>query len=819
MTSTLTRLAAVAIVAAACNSPSSQMKAAIEAQDPSGARRLPTGARLDPAGVSYDLGPLPLAMTLSPDQSQVVVLLNGWREQGLQIIERASGRVLQTVQLPAVFLGMTFSNDGKSLYVSGGNQDVVYRFGWSGGRATLADSIVLAEKQKGKSGTRYPAGIAISADGRTLYAAENLGDSLAVIDLATRRVVQRLATEKYPYGVVIGRDGTVYVSAWGGWTVSAFPARTNGMLGQGSRIRVARHPSAMLLSADGSRLFVASGSTDKISVLDTRTQRVIATLDDTPPAIGEGSTPNALALSANGSRLFVAEGDNNAIGVFDLSASTSGISAAKGSDVLAGRIPVGWYPSAVIAHGNDLLVANAKGRGTAPNPGHWQPGQRMPPHTPDYTLGQINGTLTSIAAAAGTTDFATFSTRVATANGWNSPAAARKYPPFEHVIYIIKENRTYDQVFGDLTQADGDSSLLFFPRHVSPNHHALAERFGIFDRFFVNAEVSPDGHNWSTGAYVTDYGEKTIPSHYSSRGRTYDYQGTNRGAIPDDDVSEPASGYLWNLAERAGITYRNYGEFVSESDDPPGTGAQVMTTPTKQALIGHTNTAYSGWNLDIPDQARVDVWLKDFQEFVRGGNLPALEIMTLPNDHTSGAQAGKPTPRAYMADNDLALGRIVEALSKSPFWKNTVIFVLEDDAQDGPDHVDSHRSPLLVISAYNRGRVIHRFTNTTDVLATIEDVLGLGRMSQFDHYGRPLREIWETTPDLTPYVALRSSVPLDEKNPQRGALAEASKKLVLDEVDQADEDLFNRILWGAIKGDKPFPGPTRMSALEAKVSR
>jgi len=245
----------------------------------------------------------------------------------------------------------------------------------------------------------------------------------------------------------------------------------------------------------------------------------------------------------------------------------------------------------------------------------------------------------------------------------------------------------------------------------------------------------------------------------------------------------------------------------------------VSTAPNKPALIGHTNTAYSGWNLDIPDQARADVWLKEFQEFVRSGRLPVLEIMLLPNDHTSGAEAGKPTPRAYMADNDLALGRIIEALTKSPFWKNTVVFVLEDDAQDGPDHVDSHRSPMFVISAYNRGRVFHRFANTTDVLATIEDILGLGRMSQFDHYGRPLREIWETTPDLTPYIALRSSVPLDEKNPRRGALAEASKKLVLEKEDMSNDDLFNRILWGAIKGDKPYPGPTRMSALEAKVSR
>jgi DNA-binding beta-propeller fold protein YncE len=807
------------LVATACSTPSPQREAAIAAQDPSGDRRLPTGARLDPAGVSRDLGPLPLAMMLSPDKRRVVVLLNGWREQGIQVLDRASGQLLQTIPLPAVFLGMAFSPDAKSLYVSGGNQDVIYRFDWRDGRATLADSIALAVKEKGKSGTRYPAGLAISRDGRTLYVAENLGDSLAVVDLTSRRVVQRLATEKYPYGVVVGLDGKVYASAWGGWTVSAFPARADGTLGEGTRIRVARHPSAMALSPDGFRLYVASGSTDKISVIATRSLTVVGTLDDAAPAIGEGSTPNALALSPDGRRLFVAEADNNAVGVFDLSATTSGISGATGNDKLAGRIPVGWYPSAVVADGTDLLVANAKGRGTAPNPGHWQPGQRMPPHTPDYTLGQINGTLTTVTAETTPADLAALSTRVATANGWNSPQPAKKYPPFRHVIYIVKENRTYDQVFGDLPQADGDTSLLFFPRSVSPNHHALAERFGIFDRFFVNAEVSPDGHNWSMAAYVTDYAEKTISSNYSGRGRTYDYQGTNRGVVPDEDVNEPSSGYLWNLAERAGITYRNYGEFVSESDDAPGPGGAVSVVATKRALMAHTNTAYSGWNLDIPDQARVDVWLREFQEFVRGGNLPALEIMLLPNDHTSGASAGRPTPRAYMADNDLALGRIIEALSKSPYWKNTVVFVLEDDAQDGPDHVDSHRSPLLVISAYNRGKVFHRFANTTDVVATIEDILGLGRMSQFDHYGRPLREIWETTPDLTPYVALRPSVPLDEKNPPRTALAEASKKLALEKVDQADEELFNRILWSAIKGDRPFPGTTRMSALEAKVSR
>jgi YVTN family beta-propeller protein len=812
-----------AIVLAACSSPAPQVDSELITQDPGGPKRLPTGAMLDPAGSSIDVGPLPLAMALSPDRTRLVLLLNGWREQGIQIVDRRSGNVVQKVNLPAVFLGLTFSPDGKSLYVSGGNQDVIYRFDWRDGAATLADSIALAFKDPGHSGTRYPAGIAISNDGRTLYAAENLADSLAVIDLASRRVVQRLATEKYPYGVTVGRDGRVYVSAWNGWTVSAFPARPNGTLESGTRIRVGRHPSAMALSPDGNRLFVASGSTDKISVVDTRTLQVVAMLSDpVPAATGEGSTPNALSVSADGRRLFVAEADNNAVAVFALSAGTSGVSGVSSTDSLIGRIPVGWYPAAVLTDGNDLLVANAKGRGTAPNPHHWQPGQRQPQHSPDYTLGQINGTLTTVPMAnTSANELGSFSARVAAANGWNAPRSAKTYPPFEHVIYIIKENRTYDQVLGDLPQADGDTSLVFFPRAVSPNHHALAERFGIFDRFFVNAEVSPDGHNWSTAAYVTDYGEKTIPSHYSSRGRTYDYQGTNRDSIPADDVNEPANGYLWNLAQRAGISYRVYGEFVAEDDGGMASGASstVSGVATKQALVGHINPAYSGWNLDIPDQSRVDVWMKDFQEFMKAGNMPALEIMALPNDHTSGATANRPTPRAYVADNDLALGRIIEALSRSPFWKNTVVFVLEDDAQDGPDHVDSHRSPLLVVSAWNRGKIFHRFANTSDVVATIEEILGLGTMSQFDYYGRPLREIWESTPDLTPYTALRPAIPLTERNPPRTALAEASKKLVLDKVDMADEDLFNRILWSTMKGDRPYPGSTRMSVLEAKVSR
>ncbi|HUQ98088.1 MAG TPA: beta-propeller fold lactonase family protein, partial [Gemmatimonadaceae bacterium] len=703
MKTNLSLLVCVLVAASACNSPSSQVKAAIEAQDPTAQRRLPTGAHLDPAGVSYDLGSMPLGMVVSPEKNRVVVLLNGWRQQGIQVVERSSGQILQTIPLPAVFLGIVFSPDGKSLYVSGGNEDAIYRFDWRDGAASFGDTIRLAVKEKDKDATHYPSGIAISPDGATLYVAENLADSLAVVDLRSKRVLRRIATDRYPYGVVAS-SRSVYVSAWGDWTVSAFSRNADGGLGGGSRIRVGRHPSAMALSPDARHLFVASSSTDKIVILSTSSNTVIGTIDDSNPAeTHEGSTPNAFAISADGSRLFVAEADNNAVAIFDIGLLKQAGIASSPAFQLLGRIPVGWYPSGVSVDGNDLLVLNAKGRGTAPNPGFRQTGKPSIPQSPDYTLGQINGTLTIVPAISSIPDLQNLSARVATANGWNATRRTDAYPRFEHVIYIIKENRTYDQVFGDLPQADGDSSLLFFPRSVSPNHHALAERFGIFDRFFVNAEVSPHGHNWSMGAYVSDYAEKTIPSHYSDRGRTYDYEGTNRGEIPADDAAEGGNGYLWNLVERAGISYRNYGEFVQHPADEGSAPKQYIGT--KPFLAARTNTRYPGFDMGITDQHRVDIWMEDFQQFVRSGSMPKLQTMRLPSDHTSGASAGKPTPRAYMADNDLALGRIVEAVSKSPFWKNTVIVVLEDDAQDGPDHVDSHRSVLLVISAYNRGRV------------------------------------------------------------------------------------------------------------------
>ena len=784
--------------------------------------RLPTGVRLDPASPLHDVGQMPLAMVTAPEGDRIVLLLNGWRDEGLQVVDRATGTILQTVPLPAAFLGLVFSKDGRSLYASGGNTDVVYGFDWTNGAATLRDSIVLEARGTSRAnGVRYPAGLALSPDGRRLYVAENLADSLAVVDLGSGRVMQRLATGRYPYAVAVSPNGGVYVSNWGGHDLSTFAPDASGELRAAGSLPVGRHPSALLMNSRGNRLFVALASVDRVVSVDLGRRRVIGELLDPPPnGPGEGSTPNALALSADGHRLFVAEGDANAVAVFDLAPSSSGIASSTGDDRLAGRIPTGWYPTAVIALGDQLIVASGKGRGTRANPDGPRPvaaRDRQQAPGRNTTLSQLAGTvMMSSLVAADAKTLSQLSSRVARANGWTQArTAVRGYPPIEHVIYIIKENRTYDQLLGDLTQADGDTSLTMFPRRVTPNHHALAERFGIFDRFFVNAEVSADGHNWSMAAYTTDYVQKTVQLNYSARGRSYDYEGSNKGRVQDDDVNAPARGYLWDLAQQKGITFRNYGEFVVPDKADPDDVLPEGYRGDKPYLASHTHPGFPGFDMAITDQHRADVWIAELAEFTKRGVMPALEIIRLPNDHTNGLRAGSPTPRAYVADNDLALGRVIEALSRSPFWKSTVVFVLEDDAQNGPDHVDSHRSPLLVISPWVRAGVVHRFANTTDVLRTIEELLGLDALSQFDYFGRPLRDIWSTTAVVRPYSALTPAVDMAEKNPSGTTGARESERLDLRIEDVADEDLFNRLLWKSVRPGVPYPGIRRGATLEA----
>jgi DNA-binding beta-propeller fold protein YncE len=757
---------------------------------PSFTSPLPTGVRLDPAGEAIDLGSLPINLILAPDKDKAVVVLSGWREQGIQVVDLKTRKVTQTLLQDGAFYGAAFSPDGHRLCVSGGNTDMLFAYTWKDGAATLENKFELAKaKTADGTGTSYPAGLAFSPNGKFVYVAENVGDRVAVVDAASGEIKQRFSTDHYPYGVELTADGQVFVSAWGGSTLSQFRILPEGTLAYLGRIEVGRHPSA--IAVKGTRLYVTLAGSDRVAVVDTKVRKVAHYLNDAAPgAPAEGSTPNAVALSSDGKHLLVAEADNNAVAVFDMA-----------SGKLLGRVPTDWYPTSTAENNGELLVLSGKGHGTRANPAGPVPLTNWPNGNPTaYTLGQLNGSLRVLPSLMTGAQLAAFTQQVSAANNWQQRIASRRYPPFRHVVYIIKENRTYDQVLGDIKEGDGDPSLVYFPDiSITPNHHALARRFGLFDRFFVNAEVSSQGHIWSTAAYVTDYGEKTVPSAYAAK----------RGDVDGEESDDPERGFLWTLATREGISFRDYGEMVKGNPGWP---------VTQHDLGADVNPDYVPMDLVTQDQKRADVWVAELQRYVRDGNMPQLEVVWLPMDHLAAGRPGKCSPRACMADNDLALGRIVQALSNSPYWKDTVIFVVEDDAQAGPDHTDSHRAPFYAISAYNRSGTAHRFINTTDVIATIEDILGMGRLSKFDYFSRSLADIFAPAPDLTPYSPIIPTQDLNEKNLQNTAAARMSEGLDLSKPDRVDDQLYNRILWLMLKGDVPTPVVQSHAALHALQS-
>lgn len=761
---------------------------------------LPTGRVLHPAGRTIDVGNMPLAVAVAPGGRYAVLLLGGWRERGVQIVDIDSGRVVQTLHQPGAFVGLTFSNDGRWLFASGAHRNLIYMYRWEGARATLRDSIMLGKPDSTSGHGAFPAGIAISPDDRVLYVAENMADTLVVVDIRQRRAVQHLKTGHYPYAVVVDSRGHALVSNWGDSTVSVYHTTPGGFLGAEGSITVGRHPSALALNPRGTRLYVTLSSTDQVAVVDPSSRSVLDVISDAAPnAPHEGSTPNALALDAEGKHLYVAEADNNAVAVFTLSARDADTAAGAAATTLDGRIPALWYPTAVALDHGSLLVVSGKGRGTRANPGN-----RNAPSAPrQYTLGQLDGTLSVVPATLDAASLAAYSARVASGNGWTGTQTAPAHPPFEHVILVIRENRAYDQVLGDVPSGDGDTSLVFFPRAVTPNGHALAERFGLYDRFFVNAEVSAQGHPWTTSAYVTEYTEKTTPLVYADK----------RADAGGDDVDAPSTGFVWTDALRKGLAFRNYGEDVNADTIADGAGSRVRWTPYRDGLAGRTDSMYAGFDLRIPDQVRADEWQREFAGQIKSGAMPPLEIVYLPRDHTAGARAGWCTPRACVADNDLALGRIIDALSHSPFWKSSLVLVVEDDAQAGPDHVDSHRSVMLAISPWSRAGTVSRFVNTTDVLATAEVMLSLAPLSQFDRFGHPLTE-WRDTPDLRPYNAIAPTQSIVEVNKARGVGALESRQINLADADKVDDAQFNAILWKALKPGVPFPAPRHATMLD-----
>jgi hypothetical protein len=665
----------------------------------------------------------------------------------------------------------------------------------------------------------FVGGIAISPDGRYLYAVHVLGEALTLLDVKAGLVRQTVDLGAEPYTCVVSPDGKmVYVSVWGGAKVLAFDAATLERRGE---IMVGEHPNAMVFSKDAQRLFVACANTNGVWVIDVATKAAkeqisIALFPNAPP----GATPNGLGLSPDGARLLVASADNNALAVVNVSDPQR--------SVVEGFIPTGWYPTAArfSKDGSQIFVLSGKGLTSEPNPRGAQAGV---PGSGDgqYSGAMLQGSLSILptpdAATLQAMTKTVYGLTPLTAAGILAPASAplaspipKKVgdpSPITHVFYIIRENRTYDQILGDLERGNGDPNLCLFGEEVTPNAHAIAREFAVLDNFYVDAEVSYDGHAYSTGAYATDFVEKIWPTNYGGRGARYMSEGGGKMRNPYGNVTAPLNGYIWDACTRAGVSVRSYGEFVARGPEPEGekdsgVGEVVATVPGLKGLV---HPGYPPYDLTIPDNKRVDIWLSEFRQFERNGKLPRLSIIRLGNDHTAGTRAGYPTPRAMIAENDVALGRIVEAISRSVYWKESAIFVLEDDAQNGPDHVDAHRSPAFVISPFvKRAALDSTLYTTSGMLRTMELILGLPPMSQYDAAATPMYNAFQAAPVLTPFAARPARIDLAEKNAANAWGAAASARMNLAEADMAPELELNEIVWKSVRGaHSPMPPPVR----------
>ena len=780
-----------------------------------GVMQLPNGWRISPAGRHAPIGDLPLNMVWSPDGRYLIITNNGWTKPTLTVFDTANFYIRSTVALDHAWLGLAWHPDGRRLYSSGAAQNLVNELAWNGQALKLADPLVIGEPVlrptfETLKASGFVGGVAVSPDGNRLYAVQVFGESIAALDLSTRKLLQTTPLGAEPYSALVSpADTTVFVSIWGGARVVALDGRT---LRVKHEIPVGEHPNAMLFSRDTARLFVACANTNAVWVIDTATGRAIeqigvALFPNAPP----GTTPNALALSPDGTTLLVANADNNTIAVVD-------VSEPRESRV-RGFIPTGWYPTSVTfdREGRRIFVLNGKGLAPAANPRGPGPGIRG--SEGQYIAQLLQGAISEI-QVPGDEELQRLTRRVYEVTPYDDktkltpanapidspiPARVGGPSPIKHVFYIVRENRTYDQVFGDIDTGNGDPTLTLFGEAVTPNAHALAREFVLLDNFYVDAEVSYDGHAFSMGAYATDAVEKIWPTNYGQRGGIYLSEGGGGQRNPYGNLAAPPQGYIWDMAKRAGVSVRSYGEFVERDRR---TGRIIASVPGLQGLF---NPDFAPYNLDIPDNARVDVWLKEFREFERNGTVPQLNIIRLGNDHTAGTRPTARTPRAMVAENDLALGRVVEAISRSGIWKESAIFVVEDDAQNGPDHVDAHRAPTLVISPFVRRRAVDStMYSTSSVLRTMELVLGLEPMTQYDAAATPMYNVFQPTPDHATYTALPARVSLEELNGSTAWGAEASLRMNLDEADMAPELELNEILWRSIRGaDSPMPPPRR----------
>lgn len=793
-----------------CSAFAQKKQAALIRQLESNRVTLPNGWKLTPAGKSLPLGDLPLNLAVSNSEKYMAVTNNGQSVQSIQLLDLKSDKMISTMVIPKSWYGLKFSYDDKFLYASGGNDNRILKYSVSPKGLSLVDSIILGDKWPNKIS---PAGIEVDEKANRMYVVTKEDNSLYVIDLKQKIVLRKLALGGEGYSCMLDKfSSTLFVSVWGADKVLLISTISMDVL---KTIPVGDNPNEMTQSSNGRFLYVSNANDNSISIIDLSQQRVLEVLDaamysDAPP----GSTTNGLALSEDGSRLYIANADNNCLAVFDVT--------RPGASRAIGFIPVGWYPTSVKVVNRKIYVANGKGFSSKANPNGPNPARRREEVTyqkgdlkkvqeVEYIGGLFKGTM-SIIPEPSPEDLGVYSTityrntpykkeleiRPEGEEGNPIPMMVGKPSPIKYVFYIVKENRTYDQVLGDMKEGNGDTSLVLFGERITPNQHKLAREFVLLDNFYVNGEVSADGHNWTLGAYATDYLEKTWPTSYGGRGGVYDAEG-NR------EIANNKGGFIWDHCKKAGVSYRTYGEFVDDNK------ANIPV------LEGHFCPYYTSWDESVRDTTRFYQWKRDFDSLLAIGKVPQFNSLRFINDHTEGVRVGKPTPFAHVADNDLAVGMFVEYLSKSPIWKESVVFIVEDDAQNGPDHVDAHRTTAYLAGGYVKRKFVdHTMYSTSSMLRTIELILGLEPMSQYDAAANPMWNCFTANADTAPFVSLPANVDLNEKNTAVTELSRRSEKFDLSKEDAVPDLEFNEVLWYAIKGmHVPFPGPKRAAFFTA----
>ena len=797
----------------------------------SGSVLLPNGWTINAQGKQTSLGDFPVHMLPSPSGTELAILHCGYGEHEIITIEPKTLNKIARTPIPQSFYGMQFSSDGKHIVASGGEDERVYLFPYNQGFLGPPKVLTLATK----TDKFVVSGVLLSEDSQALYAGGLLGNSLkriskplevqsktqinntevAKADLVPTEILA-LPDQSYPYALLEdAKNKKLYVSLWGRAEIAVIDLVDWKIQ---ATWKTKSHPTEMILLEASNRLAVACSDENSVVLLDRTTgelQEVLGTA--LYPAAKNGSTPSAIAISPDQRVLAAVNSCNNNVALFDLS-------EPKKSKSL-GFIPVGWYPTNVkfSKEGDQIYVTNGKGMSCKDNRYGPNPNKPAPKSVTEYIGGLFQGTLSAIPTPA--PEELAAMTRLAfqsvplqadskVDNAGRSPdnpipAKVGDPSPIKHCFYIIKENRTYDQLFGDIAKGNGDPNLCIFGEQVTPNHHALANQFVLLDNLYVDGEVSADGHEWTMAAYATDFVEKTWPLTYGkSRGKlTYPAEGATK-------IGQPSSGYLWGKCAQAGKSYFSFGEFIANGSKPGEPSRAKIAV-----LEGHFDPNYRSYDLDYSDLDRAESFIKRLKQFEAEDNLPSFITMHLPNDHTAGTRVGKLTPTAMVAQNDAALGKVVEAITKSKFWPQCAIFVIQDDVQNGSDHVDAHRSVALAISPYiRRGAVDSTLYSTSSMLRTMELIIGVEPMTQFDAAARPMYNAFDATPDTTPFEALPPRIDITATNQALAWGADLSEQMDFSIPDAADDLLLNEIVWRSVRGsDSRMPPPIRAAFFFAKA--